>query len=209
MKNIKKRLLAGLASAMAVLSLVPTMLSASAPYATYTYAADSQRVLTSPAAYVPDQVVDSTFMGLEVAFDDPRDLFIGPDQKMYLVDAAGNRVLVCDRYYKFQFEIKAFTNEHGVPDSFNNPSGVFVNEDYIYVCDTDNNRIVMFDTEGNYVKIIKKPESNLFEEGSIYKPVACAVDQYGRLFVVSSTTYQVSLLSTTTLTSSGSLVLRR
>ena len=190
MKNIKKRLLAGLASAMAVLSLVPTMIGASAPYATYTYAADSQRVLTSPAAYVPDQVVDSTFMGLEVAFDDPRDLFIGPDQKMYLVDAAGNRVLVCDRYYKFQFEIKAFTNEHGVPDAFNNPSGVFVNEDHIYVCDTDNNRIVMFDTEGNYEKIIKKPESNLFEEGSIYKPVACAVAQYGRLFVVSSTTYQ-------------------
>lgn len=190
MKNIKKRLLAGLASAVAVLSIVPTMLSAAAPYATYTYAADSQRVLTSPAAYVPDQVIDSTYMGLEVAFDDPRDLFIGPDQKMYLVDAAGNRVLVCDRYYKFQFEISSFTNEHGVPDSFNNPSGVFVTEDYIYVCDTDNNRIVMFDTEGEYVKIIKKPESNLFEEGSIYKPVACAVDQYGRLFVVSSTTYQ-------------------
>lgn len=48
----------------------------------------------------------------------------------------------------------------------------------------------MFDTEGNYVKIVGKPESNLFEEGSIYKPVACAVDDYGRIFVVSSTTYQ-------------------
>ena len=95
-----------------------------------------------------------------------------------------------DRYYNHLFDIDKFTNEHGVPDSFNNPSGVFVNEEFIYVCDTDNNRIVKFDTEGNYVKIIKKPESNLFEEGSIYKPVACAVDQYGRLFVVSSTTYQ-------------------
>ena len=48
----------------------------------------------------------------------------------------------------------------------------------------------MFDLEGNYVKIIGKPVSNLFEEGSIYKPVACAVDDYGRIFVVSSTTYQ-------------------
>ena len=106
------------------------------------------------------------------------------------MDAANNRIVVLDRYYKLRFYITTFTNEHGVPDSFNNPSGVFVNEENIYVCDTDNNRIIMFDTEGNYIKIIPKPESPLFEEGSIYKPVACVVDDYGRLFVVSSTTYQ-------------------
>lgn len=169
--------------------VLPTVVSASTPYATYTYSAGGM-VLTSPAAYVPDRVVDSVYMGIPGTLDDPRDLFVGPDQKVYIVDAASNRVLVLDRYYKFLFEITTFTNEHGVPDTFTNPSGVFVSEENIYVCDTDNNRIVMFDTEGNYIKIIPKPESNLFEEGSIYKPVACAVDDYGRIFVVSSTTYQ-------------------
>ena len=129
-------------------------------------------------------------MGLKTAIDDPRDMFVGPDEKVYIVSAATNSVVVLDRYYKFLFEITKFTNEHGVPDTFANPSGVFVTEDNIYVCDTDNNRIVKFDTEGNYIKIVPKPESNLFEEGSIYKPVACAVDDYGRIFVVSSTTYQ-------------------
>jgi len=174
---------------MAVIMILPTVISAANPYATYTYSAQGQ-VLTSPASYVPDTVVDSAYIGLSTKFDDPRDLFVGPDEKVYLVDAANARVVVMDRYMKYMFEIKAFTNEHGVPDSFANPSGVFVNEDYIYVCDTDNNRIVMFDLEGNYIKIVPKPVSNLFEEGSIYKPVACAVDQYGRIFVVSSTTYQ-------------------
>ena len=186
MKKIFKSILF---SVLAALTILPTAIAASTPYATYTYSSDGL-VLVSPAAYVPDSVITSSSMGLEVAFDDPRDLFIGPDEKMYIVDAANNRVIVSDRYYNHLFDIDKFTNEHGVPDSFNNPSGVFVNEEFIYVCDTDNNRIVKFDTEGNYVKIIKKPESNLFEEGSIYKPVACAVDQYGRLFVVSSTTYQ-------------------
>lgn len=186
MKKIFKNILL---SVLAAVTILPTAIAASTPYATYTYSSDGD-VLVSPAAYVPDSVITSSSMGLEVAFDDPRDLFIGPDEKMYIVDAANNRVIVSDRYYNHLFDIDKFTNEHGVPDSFNNPSGVFVNEEFIYVCDTDNNRIVKFDTEGNYVKIIKKPESNLFEEGSIYKPVACAVDQYGRLFVVSSTTYQ-------------------
>ena len=169
--------------------ILPSIVSAATPYATYTYSAQGQ-VLTSPAAYVPDTVVDAGYMGIAGTIDDPRDLFVGPDERVYIVDAASASVQVLDRYYKFLFEIKSFTNEHGVPDTFLNPSGVFVNDNYIYVCDTDNNRIVMFDTEGNYVKIIGKPVSNLFEEGSIYKPVACAVDDYGRIFVVSSTTYQ-------------------
>lgn len=169
--------------------ILPSVVSAATPYATYTYSAQGQ-VLTSPAAYVPDTVVDAAYMGINGTIDDPRDLFVGPDERVYIVDAASASVKVLDRYYKHLFTISSFTNEHGVPDTFLNPSGVFVNDKNIYVCDTDNNRIVMFDTEGNYVKIIGKPESNLFEEGSIYKPVACAVDDYGRIFVVSSTTYQ-------------------
>ncbi len=184
-----KKFIRVLLIALCVMMLLPSVVSAATPYATYTYSAQGQ-VLSSPAAYVPDMVVDSSYMGLSTALDDPRDMFVGPDQKVYIVSAASSSVIVLDRYYKFLFEIKSFTNEHGVPDTFANPSGVFVNDDYIYVCDSDNNRIVKFDIEGNYIKIIGKPESNLFEEGSIYKPVACAVDQYGRIFVVSSTTYQ-------------------
>ncbi len=184
-----KKLYKVLLIAVAVFMILPSVVSAATPYATYTYSAQGQ-VLTSPAAYVPDTVVDAAYMGINGTIDDPRDLFVGPDEKVYIVDAASASVKVLDRYYKHLFTINSFTNEHGVPDVFSNPSGVFVNDQYIYVCDTDNNRIVMFDLEGNYVKIIGKPVSNLFEEGSIYKPVACAVDDYGRIFVVSSTTYQ-------------------
>lgn len=184
-----KKIISVLLIALTVVLSLPAAVSAVVPYATYTYSQEGM-VLTSPAAYVPDTVVDSAYMGIPGTLDDPRDLFIGPDSRVYLVDAASSRILVLDRYYKYIYQINSFTNEHGVPDTFSNPSGVFVTEDNIFVCDTDNNRIVMFDTDGNYVKIIPKPVSNLFEEGSIYKPVACAVDEYGRIFVVSSTTYQ-------------------
>mgnify|MGYP002531287790 CR=1 FL=1 len=77
-----------------------------------------------------------------------------------------------------------------VSPEFNNPQGVFVSSEYIYVCDAGNARIVMFDLDGNYVKTVLAPESNLFDEGDIYTPVAVAVDDYGRMFVVSSTTNQ-------------------
>ncbi len=175
---------------MAVLMILPTVIGAATPYATYTYSSTGE-VLTSPAAYVPDSIVDYKYIGLPQDFKDPRDLFVGPDGRVYLVDASTASVYILDRYLKHTgITINSFLNEHGVNDKLANPSGVFVNEEYIYVCDSDNNRIVMFDLEGNYLKIVPKPESNLFEEGSIYKPVACAVDDYGRIFVVSSTTYQ-------------------
>ncbi len=185
--KIFKKILLGLIVAATLLPLA----AGAAPYTTYTYSKDGT-ILTSPDAYVPDRVITSEFIGLEEdePFDDPRDIFVGPDEKVYLVDAANARVIVMDRYYKLDFIIKTFNNEYGVPDTFSGPSGVFVNDEHIYVCDTDNNRIVMFDTEGNYIKIIEKPQSTIFEEGSIYKPIAVAVDDFGRLFVISSTTYE-------------------
>ena len=51
-------------------------------------------------------------------------------------------------------------------------------------------RCVIFDLDGNYQKVVYKPESSLFSASSLYKPCAIAVDEYGRLFIVSSTTYQ-------------------
>ena len=75
-------------------------------------------------------------------------------------------------------------------------SGVFVTKDTIYVSDTDANRIVTFDLEGNFIKIIEAPESNLFGDNKLYKPVAIAVDQYNRLFIVSSGTYQGIIVMT-------------
>ncbi len=184
-----KKLSQILISALALAMLLTTVVGAAAPYATYTYSSGGF-VLKSPDAYVPDVMVDSTYIGLTVPFDDPRDIFVDGDQNVYLVDAKNSRVICMDRYYKLTAEISSFVNDNGVPDKLSEPSGVFVNEDYIYVCDSNNNRIVMFDKDGSFNKIVPAPESNLFEEDDIYKPVACAVDEYGRLFVVSSTTYQ-------------------
>ncbi|MBR6558771.1 MAG: YIP1 family protein [Clostridia bacterium] len=121
---------------------------------------------------------------------DIRDIFVDKDLNVYIVEASGNRVIALDRYYKVRFVVDYFINDNGVEDTFNNPSGIFVNDKYMYVCDTDANRIAMFDLKGNFYKMIYAPESDLFSESAIYKPVAVAVDQYERIFVVSSTTYE-------------------
>lgn len=163
-------------------------LGAITPYSTYTYSIDGY-ALMSPDAYVPDRQIDSAYMGLEKAIDDPRDLVVDANKNIYIADAANNRIVVLDRYYKLKFTIGEFINQNGVPDTLRTPSGVFVTDKYIYIADTDNNRIVMCNLDGSYYKTIEEPDADVFPANSIYKPVAIAVDAYGRIYVVSSTTY--------------------
>ena len=202
----------------AVLMIAAIPLSAAKPYQTYTYSI-SGTALYSPNAYDPLLTVDYKYMGLDKKIEDPRDLEVDEDQNVYIVDTKTNRVICLDRYYKARQDVSSngidegfiseFTNEYGVKDTLTGPRGVYVSRDkfengefvegLIYVCDTDRNRIVVFEKDGTYVRIINQPESELFDEGSLYKPVAVAVDAYDRLFVVSESTTQGIIV----LTSSG------
>ncbi len=194
-----KRILVVLATLLLLASTVITPTSALHSYQTYTYS-KSGYALYSPDAYTPIMTVDSSYMKLDLAIDNPQDLVVDEEDNIYIADADNNRIVVLNRYYNVKFEIDKFVNEHGISDALANPSGVFIKtlyndeakeyEKFIYVCDTDANRIVKFNSEGEYIKIIPAPESALFGDTSVYKPVACAVDDYGRLYVVSSTTYQ-------------------
>ena len=185
MKRISK-ILALMAALILVFGSLPV--GAITPYSTYTYSIDGF-ALMSPDAYVPDREITSAYMGVDPAIDDPRDLFVDEYKNIYIADAANNRIVVLDRYYKLKFYISEFVNGQGVQDSLKNPSGVYVTSDKIYVADTDNNRIVMYELDGTFYKVIEEPDSDVFPEGSIYKPVALAVDHYGRIYVISSTTY--------------------
>lgn len=185
MKRISK-ILALMAALILVFGSLPV--GAITPYSTYTYSIDGF-ALMSPDAYVPDREINSAYMGVDPAIDDPRDLFVDEYKNIYIADAANNRIVVLDRYYKLKFYISEFVNGQGVQDSLKNPSGVYVTSDKIYVADTDNNRIVMYELDGTFYKVIEEPDSDVFPEGSIYKPVALAVDHYGRIYVISSTTY--------------------
>ncbi len=165
-----------------------TMSFAVEPYQTYTYSIDGE-ALYSPAAYKPWKTVDYMDIGLGGNFKEVTDVFVGPDNRVYIADAGADTIYVLSAYYKLEFSINTFHN--GISqDALDGCQGVFVNEEYIYVADTDNFRIVVFDTEGNYVRQIKRPSSALFGTGTDYKPTSLAVDQHGRLFVVSPTTYQ-------------------
>lgn len=198
--SMKKCLCVIFSLLMVASSLVVTS-SAGSAYQTYTYDKDG-KALYSPDAYTAIKAVNAVDMGLEIPLANPGDMVTDLNQNIYIADTGNNRIVVLDRYYKLKFTISEFDNDQGVPDSLAAPQGVFVsepNEKYdrlIWVCDTGSNRVVVFDENGEFVRIIEEPESQLFDENSVYKPVAIAVDSYNRLYVVSSTTYQGVIVMT-------------
>ncbi len=203
--------------------------SAMTPYSTYTYSQEGFGA-ASPDAYTPDTVLYSKDLALAEGDElkDPRDLFV--DRKtgyVYIADTKNNRIVVTNEYLKTMFTISEFTNSQGVPDGLSNPQGVYVrhfddglggDDCKIYIADTNNARIVVFDfdyiqwySQARVVErtpspipesVFEAPESDVFPEGSVYKPSAIAVDDAGRMYVVSSTTY----MGVITLNPDGSFV---
>ena len=190
-----KKLLCLLFAVLLTVSCFVFTASASSAYQTYIYGIDG-KALYSPDAYTAIRAVNSVDMGLEVSLSNPGDMVTDDAGNIYIADTGNSRIVVLDRYYKLSFTISTFDNGEGVPDRLSGAQGVYVsepNEKYgklIWVCDTGNNRIVVFDDKGEFIKIIEEPESSLFDDNAVYKPVAIAVDAYNRLYVVSSTTYQ-------------------
>ena len=190
-------------SIIAVVLLLATVFAvpaAAKSYQTYTYSKDGF-ALNSPDAYVPEILVDSTYIGKDALGADlknPSDLEVDDQGNVYIADTDNNRIVVLDKYFKFKFVIDEFENENFIADKLNKPQGVYITPTLIYVCDTANSRIVTFDRDGNFEAIIPEPESNLFEEDSYYTPVAIAVDEFNRLFVVSSTTIEGIIVMTST-----------
>ena len=125
--------------------------------------------------------------GKVTEMNNPQSIRSDKEGKLYIADTDNNRILILRNDCRFYDAIDYFWSAVADFDTFSKPKGVFVNDDYIYVCDTGNKRIVIFNKDDlSFYKIIFKPDSKLVADGD-WQPSACAVDQYGRVFVVSET----------------------
>ena len=189
---------------MALLCCLFMLLGSFSSFAdTYTYNIDGEP-MNSPDAYQAHAQITSSQMGLKKALSYPSDIKADSDGNVYIADPENDRIVVLDKNYKLKFEIKTFTNSNGVEgDALAGCKGVFVweglestedggyiNSKYIYVADTENRRIVIFDKDGKYLRHLDAPSSDIFDEGESYTPKAIAVSSSMRIYVVSTSTYQ-------------------
>jgi hypothetical protein len=185
-----KKIICVLALLLALMCVMAIPAAASSAYQTYTYSINGDP-LYSPDAYSAYQTLAAPDMGLdELGLNNPADLVTDELENVYIADAGNNRIIILNRYYRDPKYISTFINAQGIDDGLSNPQGIFVTEENIWVCDTGKARIVVFDREGNFIREFEQPQSALFDDNAVYRPVAMAVDDVGKMYVVSSTTYQ-------------------
>ena len=196
---------------VAVLLFGTVYSSAAAPYDTYTYSIDGEP-LKSPTAYDAIGVFDSISMKLADKTSVPNlsntssDIVSDNLGNLYIADKANSRVVILNDSYEAVGEIATYEDEYGRAQSLKEPQGVFVTDptrmidgtSKIFVCDTGNKRVVVFDRDTHeYLETISKPESNILADDA-FKPCSIAVDQYGKIFIISTASYEgVIVLSKT------------
>ncbi len=199
MKKITKVLIIAL---IAVMLFGTVYSSAAEPYDTYTYSIEGETV-KSPPAYSAVDDFDSIDMNIPQISSvgalsaNVTDIFSDDQANIYLADKGNNRIVVLNKFYEATAIIESYVDENGVAQTFSGPSGLYVtdaskttdNSSYIYICDTGNKRIVVFDREYNYVRTINKPSDDIIKEAA-FDPTAIAVDIYGRIFIVSPSAYE-------------------
>lgn len=165
-----------------ILTIISVNVSAATPYETYTYSYAGD-VQISPAAYNPQiKIAEFGDAGIlkspnDILYDSKRDYII-------IADTGNNRIVVIDKNFNVVKIISEFNN-----DKFNEPYGVFVNNDgNLYVADTKNGRIVIFNEKFEFVKILPTLSADVLPEGFTYMPTSVAVDNADNIYVVSMNT---------------------
>jgi hypothetical protein len=174
-----KRFLILLLLAAAAMSVVPATTHAQLPYRTEYYDKNIGQWLRVQPIYTPAEAHITLL-------NEPVDLQIGADDKVYVADKSDNVVVV----YNNDGELLQKIGDKDGSGQLNAPEGLFVTpEGVIYVADSGNQRIAVFDKDGKFVREYKKPKSSFLEKET-FVPIKLVVDRRGVMYIALNSSYQ-------------------
>ncbi len=202
-----KKLSCILAIVLVLCSLFVLVPSAEEAYDTYTYSIDGEKLLSPDAFSAKDtnKPITSKEMGLSKALGKATDIITDQDGNVYIADPENARIVILDKNYRVRQILTEYTDENGAKQAFSSPRGLSITDSnytpdhrsHVYICDANTKKIVCFEREallavadGSFraEKTILEPQSELMINP--YKPIALAVDKYGRIFVASEGEFQ-------------------
>lgn len=190
MKNVFRILLVFIITITICTPLTASAGEAGTVYDTYIYGNDittgDGEAIEIPDVYSVNEIFFGENLGVG-SFNDPSDVFYDKNGKLYISDCGNGRVCVFDKKLNLLKEIKDFNN-NGAPDTLGSPTGVFVNEELILICDSGNSRILQFSAKDySFQKVYGQPEIKALNDSSgtyTYTPEKAVIDRAGRLYVI-------------------------
>lgn len=96
--------------------------------------------------FKPDGTFDKVFEGPDTGFYGPRDIAIGANKQAYIDDQGRSRIVVFD--LEKQTYSKIWGSAGSEPSQFSNATGIAVAGEMVFVADSSNGRIQVFDIVG-------------------------------------------------------------
>ena len=138
---------------------------------------------SKPGYAGPDVLV--TISDSEISLNNIVAIATDSQQNLYAVDAASSRIKIFEVDGNF---IKSFGSYGSEPGQLKDPSGIFVDSNFIYVTDKENSRIQIFDKDGNFQTQLGN--SGIMSQ-SLRNPEDIYVDSSG-IYVADSTLDKIS-----------------
>ncbi len=147
---------------------------------------------------IPSQysyVAETDYNGLQLgvgAFNTPTDLYVSGDNRIFIMDAGNDRIVVLNGEYEVEKVIDEFRMD-GEAVSVKGVTGIFVHTDgLMYLADKAAGRILVADETGKVVRCITRPESTLLEENSTttFLPRKVLVDSRDIMYMLSENSTQ-------------------
>ena len=155
-----------------------------------------QDAIYSAEAMTVEIVIDSSNLvnteniKANIIFGELVDVF-GHKEYIYLVDQSTGLIHILNSEYQY---ITSFGQENGI--SLNSPEGIFVTDDAIYVTDTGNHRVAIFNHDFELVSEILAPDDPTFKQniddtsGYDFRPLKITIHKTGRIYVIADQIFE-------------------
>jgi DNA-binding beta-propeller fold protein YncE len=121
----------------------------------------------------------------------PTSLEVTKDGLLYVVDSKHNYIKVISLEGKFIKKFGGTSTKEKEKGSFNHPSGISLDEkrDRVYVSDTMNDRIQVFNLEGKFVEVVDEAKGYSFN-----RPKGISLDSEGNLLIADTNNNQIQII---------------
>jgi len=167
------------------------------PYQSYTYWEDYNTSEKTPVyskpMYEVERIVSAELLGAD---ENSRLNDVTTDKygNVYILDSGNSKIFVLNSSYNLIFTLQDILYNGNKVD-FTDAQGIFVDKNgVIYIADTENQRVLCIDKNGNVSKLLLLPESELIPTDFKYRPVKVAVDSKGYTYIASDGSYNGAIL---------------
>ena len=143
--------------------------------------------------YNVSRVIRASDFGLEDEFSEISDIFCTEDGLIYILCSGNSEITVLNEDLSFN-KIIEVTDENGEQIKFSGAQGVYVKDNNIYVCDTQNAGVLVTDLAGKLKSVIKLPDSQIIPDDFIFQPTRLVMDKDGYTYILSMGCYYGALV---------------